>query len=74
MNTPYRITIFSLKYFSRYGFKYKGSSKKFRTYVFLKKMERARGMGLGGIVGCHVTSWQDKPVDLAVSVRVATNW
>jgi hypothetical protein len=27
----------------------------------------------GGIVGCHVTSRQGKPFDLAVSVRVARN-
>jgi hypothetical protein len=30
------------------------------------------GGGGGVIVGCHVTSRQGKPVDLAVSVRVAT--
>jgi hypothetical protein len=34
-------------------------------------MERERGVG--GIVGCHVTSWQAKHVDLAISVRVAMN-
>jgi hypothetical protein len=28
--------------------------------------------GGGVIVGCHMTSWQGQPVDLAVSVRVAT--
>jgi hypothetical protein len=51
---------------------YKGSSKSFCTFIFLKKMERVEGVG--DIVGCHVTSWQGKPVDLAVSVRVATKW
>jgi hypothetical protein len=33
-------------------------------------MEKAGGVGVG-IVGCHVMSWQGKPVDLAVSVGVA---
>jgi hypothetical protein len=49
---------------------YKGSSKSFHTFIFSKKMERVGGVG--EIVGCHVTSWQGKPVDLSVSVRVAT--
>jgi hypothetical protein len=30
--------------------------------------------GWGCIVECHVTSQQGKPVDLAVSVRIATKW
>jgi hypothetical protein len=36
-------------------------------YIFKENGKNGRG-----IVGCHVTSQQSKPVDLAVSVRVAT--
>jgi hypothetical protein len=44
--------------------------KKFpHFYMFEENGKSGRG---GGIVGCHVTSRQGKPVDLAVSVRVAT--
>jgi hypothetical protein len=39
-------------------------------YVQRKWKER-EGWG-GGIVGCHVTSQQGKPVELAVSVRAVT--
>jgi hypothetical protein len=49
---------------------YEGSSESFHTFICSKKMERAGGVG--GIVGYHVTSRQGKPVDLTVSVRVAT--
>jgi hypothetical protein len=41
--------------------------------VFWKNGKSSRGWG-GGIVGCHVTSPQGKPVDFEVSVRVATKW
>jgi hypothetical protein len=51
---------------------YKGSSKSSCTFTCPKKMERAGEVGEGSIVGCHVTSQQGKPVDLTVSVRVAT--
>jgi hypothetical protein len=50
---------------------YEESSKSFHTFIFSKRIERGEGWGWEGIVGCHVTSQQDKPVDLAVSVRVA---
>jgi hypothetical protein len=43
--------------------RYKGSSKCFRTFICSKKG--------GGGLGCHVTSQQGMPVDLAVNVRVA---
>lgn len=36
---------------------------------FRKKWKK---LGGGGILGCHVTSQQGKPVDIAVSVRVTT--
>jgi hypothetical protein len=51
---------------------YKVSSNSFCTFIFSKKMERAGGVGVEDIVVCHVTSEQGKPVDLAVSVSVAT--
>jgi hypothetical protein len=44
----------------------KASSKSSCTFTLLKKMERAGGVEVDGTVGCHVTSQQDKPVDLAV--------
>jgi hypothetical protein len=46
---------------------YEGSSKSFHAFIFSKKMEIG-----GGVRGyCRVSCWQGKPVDLAVSVRVA---
>jgi hypothetical protein len=46
--------------------------KKFLHFYFFKengKIGRARGGRYYGIMGCHVASWQSKPIDLAVSVR-----
>jgi hypothetical protein len=38
-------------------------------YIFILKNGKSRKGG-----GSHVTSQQDKPVDLAVNVRVAMKW
>jgi hypothetical protein len=46
--------------------KHVGSSKTYRTFIFSNKIEKAGG-GRVGIVGCHVTSRQSKPVDLVRS-------
>jgi hypothetical protein len=46
----------------------------FCNFIFLKKIERAGWFEVGGggsSVGCHVTSQQGKPVDLAVTARVS---
>jgi hypothetical protein len=40
---------------------------------FQRKWKEWEGWGWG-IVGCHVTSQQGKPVDFAVSMRVVTKW
>jgi DNA-binding transcriptional regulator LsrR (DeoR family) len=42
--------------------------QKVSALLCLKKLDSAGGVG--GIVGCHVTIRQGKPVDLAISVRV----
>jgi hypothetical protein len=47
---------------------YEGSSESFHPFIFLKKMESAGGMGVGGIVKYIVTDRQGKPVDLVVGV------
>jgi hypothetical protein len=49
---------------------YEGSSKSFHTDIFKEngKHGRSEGGGAEVIVGCHMTSWQGKPVDLLVSV------
>jgi hypothetical protein len=39
-------------------------------YIFEENGKSGREV----IVGCHVTSWQGKRVDLAVNVRVAAKW
>jgi hypothetical protein len=41
------------------------------SLYFQRKWKEGVGWGMG-FVGCHVTSQQGKPVDLVVSVRVAT--
>jgi hypothetical protein len=41
-------------------------------WIFNKFEENRKSGRGGGIVGCHVTSRQCKPINLAVNVRVAT--
>jgi hypothetical protein len=50
----------------------RGIFKTFPYFYMFEENGKSRTDGGGGIVGRHVTSWQGKPVDLAVSVRVAT--
>ena len=47
--------------------------KVFTLTYFQRKCKEWEGWGWG-IVGCHVTSWQGKSVDFAVSMRIATKW